>query len=295
MKNILITGAKGFIGSNLIKRLKATEHCRIDECEFDINNYNMVNYYMFQDRSPIHEIYNFASTPSPSKFVKNPIRVLQTNTIGVNNLLEIALYKGSKFFQASTISVYGDSEELKNEGSYGMVRPIGVRSCYDEGKRAAEAYCWNYWDQHQVSIKIGRLGDCYGPGMSLDHGGVIPTFIKLALRNEPLGIYGNGYQYRTYCYIDDTIDGICRLMNNPFYSLMNLASKEYVSIVELADLILELTDSKSEVVFVKSRKEDITGRTIDISKAKTELGWEPKVKLEDGLKETITYFKGEME
>ncbi len=294
MKNILITGAKGFIGSNLIKRLKVTEDCIIEECLFDINNGNVVRYYKYENLKRIHEIYNFASTPSPSKFVKNPVKVLQTNTIGVNNLLEIALYKGAKFFQASTVSIYGESEYLQDEACKGYVNPIGSRSCYDEGKRAAEAYCWNYWDQHRITVKIGRLGDTYGPGMSLDHGGAIPTFIKQALNNEQINIFGSGEQYRTYCYIDDTVDGICRLMNDPYYSLMNLASDEYVTIKQLAQEIVELTDSKSVINYVSSRQDDITRRAIDISAAKSELGWEPKVKLEDGLKETITYFKGEM-
>lgn len=283
---VLVTGAAGFIGSNLCQRLNNDEHevFGIDVAweEEDICD----------DVDQLCDwLFNLACDASPKRYQQFPFFTLRTNFTGTWNCLENALRYNAKMLQASTSEVYGDPlQNPQREDYWGNVNPVGPRSCYDEGKRIAETLCYEYKKEVGVDVRIARIFNTYGPGMDADDGRVVSNFIVQALRGEPLTIYGQGMQTRSFCYIDDLLDGFMTLINADEF-VTNLGNPTEFTVYELAELVLRLTGSKSKMVFLPLPQDDPQQRKPDITKAKT-LGWEPKVSLEDGLKETIKYFKG---
>jgi len=307
MKRILVTGGSGFIGSHLCERLLNDGNEVICVDNFfsgdkqniihlqDYQNFKLVNhdittpYYI-----DVEEIYNLACPASPIHYQLNSIKTVKTSVMGSINMLGLAKRVNAKVLQASTSEVYGDPLVHPQPESYwGNVNPIGPRSCYDEGKRCAETLFMNYFEQHKVKIKIVRIFNTYGPRMSVNDGRVVSNFAVQALKNNDITICGNGQQTRSFMYIDDLVDGLIKMMNTPnnITGPINLGNPIEFSILELANLIIELTESKSKIVFKPLPQDDPTQRKPDISLAiKTLNGWQPKVDLEAGLKPTIDYF-----
>jgi dTDP-glucose 4,6-dehydratase len=241
---------------------------------------------------PVDYVAHFASPASPAHYMRYPIETLLVNSIGTWRTLGLARVKGAKYILASTSEVYGDPLVSPQDESYwGNVNPIGVRSVYDESKRFAEALTMAYHRHYGLDTRIARIFNTYGPGMRIDDGRVIPNFIWQALKGEPLTIYGDGTQTRSFCYIDDLVEGIKRLMEADAHQPINLGNPNEVRIIDLANLIINLTGSKSKIEFKPLPEDDPKQRCPDISRAKQLLGWEPKVTLEEGLKITIEYFK----
>jgi dTDP-glucose 4,6-dehydratase len=241
---------------------------------------------------PVDYVAHFASPASPAHYMRYPIETLLVNSIGTWRTLGLARAKGAKYILASTSEVYGDPLVSPQDESYwGNVNPIGVRSVYDESKRFAEALTMAYHRHYGLDTRIARIFNTYGPGMRIDDGRVIPNFIWQALKGEPLTIYGDGTQTRSFCYIDDLVEGIKRLMEADAHQPINLGNPNEVRIIDLANLIINLTGSKSKIEFKPLPEDDPKQRCPDISRAKQLLGWEPKVTLEEGLKITIEYFK----
>ncbi len=320
---ILITGGAGFIGTNLIKKLlhENNEVICID------NNYTgmLENIKQFLDNpnfkfikhditkpikieGELDEIYNLACPASPPHYQKNPIFTLNTSIFGIINILELAKEHNARVLHASTSEVYGNPLEHPQKESYwGNVNPIGPRACYDEGKRVAETYCYEYWKNFGLDIRVVRIFNTYGPYMDPNDGRVVSNFIIQALKNEPLTVYGDGKQTRSFQYIDDLVKGMLKYMemnkeelenklkdkfNWDTIPVLNMGNPEEFTILELAYKVLEIIpESKSEIVFKPLPKDDPVRRRPDITMAKEVLGWEPKVKLEEGLKKTIEYFK----
>jgi UDP-glucuronate decarboxylase len=309
IKKILITGGAGFIGSNLCKKLlndghriicidnlstgniKNIAHLFINP-NFKFINHNIIDYLQLDEDENIDEIYNLACPASPPKYQKDPIETLKCNFNGVLNLLELARIKKAKILQSSTSEIYG--EPLINpqyEEYRGNVNTVGIRSCYDEGKRVAETLMIEYHNQHNVDIRIARIFNTYGPKMDKNDGRVVSNLINQALTNNDLTIYGNGEQTRSFCYIDDQIDGLVRLMNSDYIYPINIGNPYEINMKKLADTILKLTESKSKIVYKELPFDDPTNRKPDITKAKNILNWEPKYDLENGLMKTIEYFR----
>lgn len=283
---VLVTGAAGFIGSNLCQRLNNDEH---EVFGIDIA-WEEEDICDDVDQS-CDWLFNLACDASPKRYQEFPFFTLRTNFTGTWNCLENALRYNAKMLQASTSEVYGDPlQNPQREDYWGNVNPVGPRSCYDEGKRIAETLCYEYKKEVNVDVRIARIFNTYGPGMDADDGRVVSNFIVQALRGEPLTIYGKGMQTRSFCYIDDLLDGFMTLINADEF-VTNLGNPTEFTVYELAELVLRLTGSKSKMVFLPLPQDDPQQRKPDITKAKA-LGWEPKVSLEDGLKETIKYFKG---
>lgn len=283
---VLVTGAAGFIGSNLCQRLNNDEHevFGIDVAWEEEDICDDVD-------QPCDWLFNLACDASPKRYQQFPFFTLRTNFTGTWNCLENALRYNAKMLQASTSEVYGDPlQNPQREDYWGNVNPVGPRSCYDEGKRIAETLCYEYKKEVGVDVRIARIFNTYGPGMDADDGRVVSNFIVQALRGEPLTIYGQGMQTRSFCYIDDLLDGFMTLINADEF-VTNLGNPTEFTVYELAELVLRLTGSKSKMVFLPLPQDDPQQRKPDITKAKA-LGWEPKISLEDGLKETIKYFKG---
>lgn len=282
---VLVTGAAGFIGNNLCERLGREGHevFGIDVAwEEDICD---------GVDQPCDWLFNLACDASPKRYQEFPFFTLRTNFDGTWNCLENALRYNAKMLQASTSEVYGDPLQNPQREDYcGNVNPVGPRSCYDEGKRIAETLCYEYKKEVGVDVRIARIFNTYGPGMDVDDGRVVSNFIVQALRGEPLTVYGKGMQTRSFCYIDDLLDGFMTLMGTDQF-VTNLGNPTEFTVYELAELVLRLTDSKSELIFLPLPQDDPQQRKPDITKARN-LGWEPQVSLEDGLKETIKYFKG---
>jgi UDP-glucuronate decarboxylase len=307
-KRILVTGGAGFLGSNLCARLLAAGHDVI--CLDNFQTGQMANIQPFLNHAnfcllqqdvclpldlDVDEIYNLACPASPPQYQKNPIDTLKTNVLGALSVLDLAHRQNATVLQASTSEVYGDPLEHPQQETYwGNVNPIGPRSCYDEGKRAAETLFFDYHRQHHVAIKIARIFNTYGPNMHPEDGRVVSNFITQALRHQPLTIYGKGDQTRSFCFVDDTVDGLMRLMasTQDITGPINLGNPQEFTMLELAQEILKLCpQSQSQIVYHPLPKDDPTRRRPDITRAKTLLGWEPTIDLSVGLKHTIDYFQ----
>ena len=306
-RTIIITGGAGFIGSHLCERLLAEGNDIICLDNFFTGNKNNIIHLLEKPRfelirhdiiNPVHlevdEIYNMACPASPVHYQYNPIKTIKTNVLGAINVLGIAKRTKAKILQASTSEIYGDPEvHPQNESYWGKVNPIGIRSCYDEGKRAAECLMMDYRRQNAVSSKIVRIFNTYGPRMALNDGRVVSNFIIQALQNKNITVYGNGLHTRSFCFIDDMIEGLIAMMNTPndFYGPVNLGNPEEFTIIELAEKVIQLTKSNAKIKFLSLPEDDPAQRKPDITLAKTRLGWLPKINLADGLAGTIEYFR----
>ena len=305
-KRVLVTGGAGFLGSHLCERLVDAGHdvlCvdnyftgrrsnvahLLDSDRFEIMRHD-VTFPLFVE---VDEIYNLACPASPVRYQHDPVQTTKTSVHGAINMLGLAKRIGAKIFQASTSEVYGDpSVHPQTEEYWGNVNPIGIRSCYDEGKRCAETLFFDYYRQHQLRIKVARIFNTYGPRMHPSDGRVVSNFIVQALKGEPITIYGEGQQTRSFCYRDDLVEGFIRLMDSDdaVTGPINLGNPGEFTMIELAENILDLTGSKSELTYLPMPEDDPKQRQPDITKARDLLGWEPKVKLREGLGKTIAYF-----
>ncbi|NLF37959.1 SDR family oxidoreductase [bacterium] len=305
-KRILVTGGAGFIGSHLCERLVADGNDVVCLDNFFSGRKDNVAHLLGNPRfelirhditTPIllevDQIYNFACPASPNAYMYNPVKTVKTSVMGAINMLGLAKRVKARILQASTSEVYGDPKVHPQPESYwGNVNPIGVRSCYDEGKRVAETLMYDYRRQNGVDSKIIRIFNTYGPRMQADDGRVISNFVVQALRGEPLTVYGKGGQTRSFCFIDDLVEGAVRMMNlDDFFGPVNIGNPAEFTIMELAEKVLRLTGAKSTIVFKPLPQDDPTQRQPDISLAKQKLGWKPSVNLDEGLKRTIAYFK----
>ncbi len=307
MKRILITGGAGFLGSHLCERLLSDGHDVICLDNFFTGHKNNIAHLMGQTHfelirhdiiNPIYlevdEIYNLACPASPVHYQFNPIKTIKTNVMGAINVLGIAKRTRAKVLQASTSEVYGDPDVHPQQESYwGRVNPIGIRSCYDEGKRAAECLMMDYRRQNAVNTRIARIFNTYGPRMAVNDGRVVSNFILQALQNRDITVYGDGSHTRSFCYASDLIDGLIRLMNAPddFFGPVNLGNPVEFTILELARRVIDLTGSRSKIVFQPLPSDDPSQRKPDITLAREKLGWQPGISLEQGLAGTIAYFK----
>jgi len=307
MKRILITGGAGFLGSHLSERLLNEGHEVICLDNFYTgrrsNVISLIPNPMFEILRhdvcfplyvEVDEIYNLACPASPIHYQFDPVQTTKTSVHGAINMLGLAKRVKAKIFQASTSEVYGDPLVHPQPESYwGNVNPTGFRSCYDEGKRCAETLFFDYYRQHKLNIKVARIFNTYGPKMHPDDGRVVSNFIMQALQGKSLTVYGDGSQTRSFCYVDDLIDGFVKLMDSSdkLTGPVNLGNPDEFTILELAEKVIRLTKSKSKIIRKKLPEDDPTQRQPDITLAKKALKWEPTVKLEDGLKETIKYFK----
>tara|TARA_B100001059_G_scaffold168738_1_gene168565 strand:+ start:1663 stop:2598 length:936 start_codon:yes stop_codon:yes gene_type:complete len=307
MKKIIVAGGAGFIGVHLCKKLLENKNnfviCLDNfysgqkknlELFKNKNNFKFIRHDINKKISiPADEIYNLACPASPKFYQEDPVYTIKTCIIGTSNLLDNALKFNAKFFQASTSEIYGNPiYHPQREKDWGNVNPIGVRSCYDEGKRGAETLCFDFNRQFNLSVKVARIFNTYGPHMYKYDGRVISNIILQALKNKEINIYGSGKQTRSFCYIDDLILGITKLMrtNKKYLGPVNLGNPNETSILSIANKIKKLTKSKSKIVFKKLPKDDPIRRKPDINKAKKELKWHPKVYIDDGLIKTIKYY-----
>jgi len=306
-KRILITGGAGFLGSHLCERLlnEGNDIICLDNLftgsKENIRHLFQNPYFEFirhDITAPIYlevdQIYNLACPASPPQYQYNPIKTAKTSVYGALNTLGMAKRTNARILQASTSEVYGDPQiHPQTEDYRGHVNPIGIRSCYDEGKRMAETLFFDYYRQHNLEIKVMRIFNTYGPRMHPNDGRVISNFIVQALRGEDITIYGDGSQSRSFCYVDDLIEGMIRFMNSPadFTGPVNIGNPNEFTMLELANFVLQLTDSKSTIVFRPLPSDDPLQRQPDISLAKEKLDWAPSIQLEEGLSRTIQYFK----
>ncbi|MDC3166230.1 SDR family oxidoreductase [Candidatus Marinimicrobia bacterium] len=306
-KRILVTGGAGFLGSHLCERLveEGNEVICLDNYYTGSKNniFNLMNNESFELLRhdicfplyvEVDEIYNLACPASPIHYQYDPVQTTKTSVHGSINMLGLAKRQNAKIFQASTSEVYGDPEiHPQNESYWGRVNPIGPRSCYDEGKRCAETLFFDYYRQHKLKIKIARIFNTYGPRMHPNDGRVISNFITQALKNEDITIYGDGKQTRSFCFVDDLIGAMLLIMNteNDFTGPINIGNPEEHTIQEIAEKIIELTRSKSKIIFKQLPEDDPKQRKPDISIAKEKIKWEPKISLINGLKQTINYFE----
>jgi UDP-glucuronate decarboxylase len=304
---VLITGGSGFIGSHLCDRLieqrsdilcvdnfftgtrRNIEHL-LSHKRFDLMRHD-VTFPLYVE---VDKIYNLACPASPIHYQHDPVQTTKTSVHGAINMLGLAKRLRAKILQASTSEVYGDPAiHPQTEDYWGNVNPIGIRSCYDEGKRCAETLFFDYWRQHKTKIKVARIFNTYGPRMHPNDGRVVSNFIVQALRGEDITIYGDGSQTRSFCYVSDLVDGLIRLMNtdDAITGPINIGNPREFTIRELAELVIRFTDSKSEIVSRPLPQDDPKQRQPDIAQARAHLGWTPSVELEDGLRETIAYFR----
>jgi dTDP-glucose 4,6-dehydratase len=307
MKTILITGGAGFIGSHLCRLLIEKGHSIIcmdnfvtsrqenikgllDNPNFKFVEHDVTKY--IEVKKKIDYVLHFASPASPVDYLRHPIKTLKVGSLGTHNTLGLAKKQGAKFLLASTSEVYGDPLVSPQPETYwGNVNPIGPRGVYDEAKRFAEAMTLAYHRSHGIDTKIVRIFNTYGPQMRKEDGRAIPNFISQALKGEPVTVYGDGSQTRSFCYITDLIDGIYRLMNSDLNEPVNIGNPNEMTLLALAKKIIELTKSKSKIEYRPLPKDDPKVRRPDITKAKKLLGWQPTIGLEEGLKKTIEYFK----
>lgn len=307
MKRTLVTGGAGFLGSHLCDRLMErgcdvlcvdnfyTGHKSNVKQHAGNPNFELMRHDVtFPLYVEVDEIFNLACPASPIHYQHDPVQTTKTSVHGAINMLGLAKRVKAKILQASTSEVYGDPEvHPQTEDYWGKVNPIGFRSCYDEGKRCAETLFFDYWRQHKLRIKVMRIFNTYGPRMHPNDGRVVSNFVMQALRGEDITIFGDGQQTRSFCYVDDLIDGMLRLMDSgdDITGPINIGNPRESTMLELAEAVIKLTKSKSKLVFKSLPADDPKQRRPDISLAKEKLGWEPKVKLEDGLARTIEYFK----
>ena len=307
MKRILVTGGAGFLGSHLCERLIEEGHDIICVDNFFTGSKNNILHLLphpcfelirHDIINPIYleidEIYNLACPASPVHYQFNPIKTIKTSVMGAINTLGLAKRVKAKILQASTSEVYGDPEiHPQTEAYWGRVNPIGIRSCYDEGKRAAECLMMDYHRQNQVNIKIVRIFNTYGPRMAVNDGRVVSNFIVQALTHQDITVYGDGSQTRSFCYVDDMIDGIIRMMATPddFLGPVNLGNPREFTILELAERLIRMTGSRAKIIFKPLPQDDPTQRKPDIRLARETLGWRPKIPLEEGIEKTIAYFR----
>lgn len=311
--NVLITGGCGFLGSNMVKKIlketndniyvvdnlstgniKNIENLIGDRLHFynmDICNSEIIN---FINENNIDNIYNFACPASPKYYLKHPIETWCSSVIGVKNLLDAIVNTDRKLFHSSTSEVYGDAKiKPQSEEYWGNVNPIGVRACYDEGKRAAESLIYDYIRIYNIDVRVVRIFNTYGPGMSVEDGRIISNFVTQSINNESITVHGTGEQTRSFCYVDDTLEAIYKLMQNKvLYKFpINIGNPVERSVKEVAIYIKNLLKSDSEIIYCEKMNDDPQKRKPDITKAKELLGWEPKVSFEEGLIKTIDYFK----
>jgi len=307
LKKILVTGGAGFLGSHLCTRLIHEGHEVIAVDNFYTGNKTNITHLLNNPRFElirhdvtfplyleVDEIYNLACPASPIHYQHDPVQTTKTSVHGAINMLGLAKRLKIKILQASTSEVYGDpTVHPQQENYWGNVNPIGIRSCYDEGKRCAETLFFDYWRQHQLRIKVARIFNTYGPNMHPNDGRVVSNFIVQAIKGEPLTIFGDGTQTRSFCYVDDLIDGLVKLMNssNDITGPINLGNPNEFSMIELANLVIEFTKSKSKVNFCPLPEDDPKQRQPEINLAKCQLKWEPNIEFNDGLKKTIEYFR----
>ena len=306
-KKILITGGAGFIGSHICEKLVLQGNkvfCvdnlltgKKDNIKHLLNTKNFkfikkdINQKIFLN---VDEIYNLACPASPPKYQKNPVETVKASVLGSINLLELAKKVNAKILQASTSEIYGNPKEHPQKETYnGNVNPIGIRSCYDEGKRCAETLFFDYHRQKKVKIKVARIFNTYGPKMDFFDGRVISNFIVQCIQNKNLTIHGKGKQTRSFCYVDDMVDALIKFMNlkSNFTGPLNLGNPYEINIFKIAKKIKKLTNSKSKIIFLNLPVDDPIKRKPDISLAKKKLKWKPKISLEIGIKKTIKYFK----
>ncbi len=305
MKKVLVTGGAGFVGSFLCDRLIDEGHEVIaidnfftgskenlsqlsDETNFELIRHDIVKPILLE----VDWIFNLACPASPIHYQYNPVKTVKTNVMGTLNMLGLAKRVKARILQASTSEVYGDPQVHPQPESYfGNVNPIGLRSCYDEGKRVAETLIMDYHRQSQVDVKIVRIFNTYGPRMHPEDGRVVSNFIVAALKGEPITIHGDGLQSRSFCYVTELVDAMYRMMNTEnFTGPVNTGNPGEFTMIELAETVLKMTNSSSKLVKVEARPDDPGRRRPDITLAKEKLGWEPKIKLKEGLKPTIEYF-----
>jgi UDP-glucuronate decarboxylase len=306
-KRALVAGGCGFLGSHLCERLIEADYdvlcvdnyCTgsksnvlhlLDDPRFELMRHDIT----LPLRVEVDEIFNLACPASPVHYQRDPIHTTKTNVQGALNLLGLAKRTGAKILQASTSEVYGDPlAHPQVEGYWGNVNPIGIRSCYDEGKRCAESLFFDFHRQHQLRIKVARVFNTYGPRMSPDDGRVVSTFIVQALRGDDITIFGDGLQTRSFCYVDDLVDGFLRLArsNDDIVGPINLGNPSETSMIKLAKIVLRLTKSKSKVVFQPLPEDDPKQRRPDVTVANQLIDWKPSIELEAGLEETIRYFR----
>ncbi|MEK6760522.1 MAG: UDP-glucuronic acid decarboxylase family protein [Nanoarchaeota archaeon] len=310
MKKVLVTGGAGFIGNHLCRFLLEKGYYVVCLDNFFTGRRENVRSLLWDPRfkiishditsslipikeqiGSVDEIYNLACPASPVHYQFDPIETIQANTIGVINVLEFARLNGATVLQASTSETYGDPLEHPQKESYrGNVNAIGPRACYDEGKRVAETLFFDYHRKYGLPIRVARIFNTYGPNMYKNDGRVVSNFIMQALNNVPITIYGNGNQTRSFCYVEDLIDGLYRLMNSNYVGPVNLGNPGEFTMLELAKKVIDFTNSKSEFVHKELPIDDPLQRKPDISLAKSVLNWEPKINLDEGLKKTIMYF-----
>ena len=304
--HILVTGGAGFLGSHLCRRLIAAGHdvlCIDNLLTGTIENIALLlknPQFRFVDHDVIKpypgqfdRIYNLACPGSPPQYQRNPLATVRTSFLGTDNLLDLATRSAARFFQASTSEVYGDPAiNPQTEDYRGSVNPIGPRACYDEGKRVAETLCFDYRRMYGTSVKVGRIFNTYGPLMNFNDGRVVSNFIVQALQNKPITIFGGGQQTRSFCYVDDLIDGIVRLMESAAEVVgpINLGNPGEVTMLELAEMVVEITGTKSRIIYQELPEDDPQQRNPDISKAMALLDWQPKIPLHEGLVRTVADF-----
>ena len=307
MKRILITGGAGFLGSHLCDRLIAAgqevlcldnfftgsrENIRhlLGNPHFEYIRHDITNPIYIE----VDQIYNLACPASPVHYQYNPIKTIKTSVMGSINTLGLAKRIKARILQASTSEVYGDPEvHPQQEAYWGRVNPIGIRSCYDEGKRAAECLMMDYHRQNYVDVKIVRIFNTYGPRMAVQDGRVVSNFIVQALKREAITVYGDGSQTRSFCYVDDLIDGLIRMMDSPegFTGPVNMGNPEEFTIRQLAETVIRMTGSRSRIIYRPLPQDDPVQRRPDIALAREKLGWEPRTPLSEGLEKTIAYFR----